>query len=267
MSEPLSPKTRRNEESSPKLFKEDNMNRKKYPIHATIVIRLNGDETTLAYLPDNPGQITRHTFAKRNPKDEYDAYIGARVALDRLFGKYSDSMFEEHQEDDTPKKGKAPEKTQPRWKIGDRVIATGYPIYQGRYGKEGTVTKVEPAFTPGETRYYADFGGIAQTWCSFNTDAVKKAPETTDTPEKEDVPAPKFQVGDIVRVTKASMSFGFYETGDVAVVADIITPVPRDWQTGYKIVVRSKERKGNDGIALAEELTLLHRPTKEGKKR
>ena len=46
MSEPLSPKTRRNEESSPKLFKEDNMNKKKYPTPATIVIRLNGDETT-----------------------------------------------------------------------------------------------------------------------------------------------------------------------------------------------------------------------------
>lgn len=244
------------------------MNKKKYPTPATIVIRLNGDETTLAYLPDNPGQITRHTFAKRNPKDEYDAYIGARVALDRLFSKYSDSLFEEHQEDDAPKKGKAPEKTQPRWKIGDRVIATGRPIVPEHYGKEGTVTKVEPAFTPGETRYYADFGEYTQqTWCSFNTDAVKRAPEKTKAPKKSAGPAPKFQVGDIVRVTNAALTFGLYKNGDVAVVTKVVPPPASVFRTIYGIKVRSQERKGSEGAAFAEELTLLHRPAKEGEKR
>ena len=102
------------------------MSKTKHPTHATIVIRLNGDETTATILGDEflTGRITR-TLAKRNPKDEYDAYIGARVALDRLFDK---DFFEEYQEDDAPKKDKATEKTQPRWKIGDRVIATGHPI-------------------------------------------------------------------------------------------------------------------------------------------
>lgn len=168
------------------------MNKTKHPTHATIVIRLNGDETTLAYLPDEPGQITRHTFAKRNPKDEYDAYIGSRVALDRLFCKYSDSLFEKNE---------------------------------------------------------------------------YKAPEKTQATKKSAGPAPKLQIGDIVRVTKAHLSFGSYETGDVAVVADIITPVLNEWPIGYKIVVRSKERKGNDGVAFERELTLLHRPAKEGEKR
>ena len=161
------------------------MNKKKYPAPATIVIRLNGDETMLAYLPDNPGQITRHTFAKRNPKDAYDAYIGARVALDRLFGKYSASLFE----------------------------------------------KTEVA-----------------------------------APKKSAGPAPKFQVGDIVRVTNALLSCGKYDTGDVAVVTRVDKKVSID-EYCYAIKVRSKERKGREGYTWEKELTLLHRPAKEGEKR
>ena len=86
------------------------MNKKKYPIPATIVIRLNGDETIATIMGDEFCTRFTRTLAKRNPKDEYDAYIGARVALDRLFGK---DFFEEHQEDDEPKKAPDPEKTQP----------------------------------------------------------------------------------------------------------------------------------------------------------
>lgn len=232
------------------------MNKKKYPIPATIVIRLNGDETTATLMGDEFRTGITRTIAKRNPKDEYDAYIGARVALDRLFDK---DFFEEHQEDDEPKKAPEPEKTQPRWNIGDRVIATGHPISPDHYGKEGTVTKVGPTFTPGETRYYANFGGHTQTWCSWNTDAVKSANEKTETTEKEDIPEPKFQVGDIVRVTCAVLSFNDYKDGDVAVVTKIIPPMFQGSSTGYSIKVRSKERKGNVGFAFAEELTLLHR--------
>ena len=239
------------------------MDKKKYPTPATIVIRLNGDETTATIMGDEfkTSRITR-TRAKRNPKDEYDAYIGARVALYRLFGK---DFFEEHQEDDAPKKDKAPEKTQPRWKIGDRVIATGHPINPGLYGKEGTVTKVVPAFTLGETRYYADFGERTQTWCSFNTDAVKSANEKTEATEKNNR-APKFQVGDIVRVTCAKLACGGYDTGDVAVVTRVDKKVSFD-EYCYAIKVRSKERKGREGYTWENELTLLHRPAKEGEKR
>lgn len=239
------------------------MDKKKYPTPATIVIRLNGDETAATIMGDEFRTRITRTLAKRNPKDEYDAYIGARVALDRLFDK---EFSGEHLVEAAPEKAAATEKTQPRWKIGDRVIATGRPIKPEHYGKEGKVTKVGSAFTPGETRYYADFGGHTQTWCSFNTDAVKKAPETTDTPEKEDIPEPKFQVGDIVRVTCAKLAFGRYETGDVAVVTRVDKKISIDGY-GYDIKVRSQERKGSEGVAFAEELTLLHRPAKEGEKR
>ena len=168
------------------------MNKKKYPIPATIVIRLNGDETTATIMGDEFHTRITRTVAKRNPKDEYDAYIGARVALDRLFDK--DGMFAD----------KMPEET-------------------------------------------------------------KKAPE----PEKTEAPKEEteFQVGDIVRVTNAVLTFSRYKNGDVAVVTKVVPPPPASWfRTIYCIKVRSKERKGSEGVAFAEELTLLHRPAKEGEK-
>ena len=168
------------------------MNKKKYPAPATIVIRLNGDETTATIMGDEFRTRITRSLAKRSPKDEYDAYIGARVALDRLFDK--DDMFAD----------KMPEET-------------------------------------------------------------KKAPkpEKTEATEEET----EFQVGDIVRVTNAVFTFGRYKNGDVAVVTEVVPPMTSWFRTAYRIKVRSKERKGSAGVAFADELTLLHRPAKEGEKR
>ena len=168
------------------------MNKKKYPIPATIVIRLNGDETTATIMGDEFRTRITRTLAKRNPKDEYDAYIGARMALDRLFDK---EFFGENLVEAAPEKADATEKTEA---------------------------------TEEET---------------------------------------KFQVGDIVRVTNSTISLGLYKNGDVAVVTGVVPP-PASWfRTAYRIKVRSKERKGSEGVAFAEELTLLHRAAKEGEKR
>ena len=168
------------------------MNKKEKPTGSTIVIRLNGDETTATLMGDEFRTGITRTLAKRNPKDEYDAYIGARVALDRLFDK-----------DDT---------------FADKM-----------------------------------------------TKETKKAPEPekTETPKEET----EFQVGDIVRVTNAGLTFGLYKNGDVAVVTKVAPHKDPWFRTIYRIKVRSKERKGLEGVAFAEELTLLHRPAKEGEKR
>ena len=168
------------------------MNKKKYPTPATIVIRLNGDETTATIMGDEFRTRITRTLAKRNPKDEYDAYIGARVALDRLFDK---EFFGEH--------------------------------------------------------------------------LVEAAPEKADATEKAEAPKEEteFQVGDIVRVTNSTVSFGFYKNGDVAVVTEVNAHPDEFAPHTYCIKVRSKERKGSEGVAFAEELTLLHRPAKEGEKR
>ena len=168
------------------------MDKKKYPTPATIVIRLNGDETTATIMGDEFRTRITRTLAKRNPKDEYDAYIGARVALDRLFDK---EFFGENLVEAAPEKADATEKT------------------------EATEEETE------------------------------------------------FQVGDIVRVTNSTISFGFYKNGDVAVVTEVVPPLASWFRTAYRIKVRSKERKGSAGVAFADELTLLHRPAKEGEKR
>lgn len=170
------------------------MNKKKYPAPDgdLIIIRLNGDETTATIMGDEFRTRITRTLAKRNPKDEYDAYIGARVALDRLFDK---EFFGEHLVEAAPEKAAATEKT------------------------EATEEETE------------------------------------------------FQVGDIVRVTNSTFSFGFYKNGDVAVVTKVVPPLASWVRTTYRIKVRSKERKGSEGVAFAEELTLLHRPAKEGEKR
>ena len=181
------------------------MNKKKYPTPATIVIRLNGDETTATLMGDEFRTGITRTLAKRNPKDEYDAYIGARVALDRLFDKDSANLF-------------------------DKDSANLFEKNEDAAHKKGTV------------------------------------PEKTQAPKKSAGPAPKFQVGDIVRVTNAGITFGDYDNGDVAVVTKVLHSSVF-LKTGYVIKVRSKERKGYEGGAFAEELTLLHRPAKEGEKR
>ena len=68
-------------------------------------------------------------------------------------------------------------------------------------------------------------------------------------------------------MTNSTFSFGFYKNGDVAVVTEVVPPLASWFRTAYRIKVRSKERKGSEGVAFAEELTLLHRPAKEGEKR
>lgn len=246
------------------------MNKKKYNIPATIVIRLNGDETTATIMGDEFRTRITRTIAKRNPKDEYNAYIGARVALDRLFGK---DFFEEHQEDDEPKKAK--EEPKPRWKTGDKVVAVNAPILGGFLGLVGTVTAVKYDASLKYFEYEAEFGPmrIKQWWSEFGgekvqavraataEDLVEKQPKKAVEPEKAETPKKEteFQVGDIVRVTCAVLSFGDYMDGDVAVVTKIIPPMFPGALTGYAIKVRSKERKGSIGCALAPELTLLHR--------
>ena len=156
------------------------MNKKKYPIPATIVIRLNGDETTATIMGDEFRTRITRTLAKRNPQDEYDASIGARVALDRLFDK--------------------------------------------------------------------EF---------FGENLVEAAPEKADATEKTN--EPKFQVGDIVRITNPIRVIPFlepYERGDVAVITEVKhTPIG----TGYIVKIRSKERKGKLAVVVGDELTLLRR--------
>lgn len=228
---------------------------------ATIVIRLNGDETVASILDDQFGiGCTGQAIAKRNPADEYDAYTGARVALDRLFGKTNWEM------EQTPKKGA--EERKPRWKVGDLVAANGFPLNTGLLGgKPGIVTKVSPC--DGQIRYEAIFQErpslkYYQCWADGekHLDAVIPWDEKTmgrnpfdTTPEK-----PMFKVGDIVRVVDTSASFGRYAKNDVA---EVIEPSKKPG-AGCTIRVRSNPRKGNVAFVYNYEIILLSRPRKDG---
>ena len=90
---------------------------------------------------------------------------------------------------------------------------------------------------------------------------MEAAPEKADATEKTEATEEetKFQVGDIVRVTNACFTFGFYKNGDVAVVTKVVPPLDSWCRTAYRIKVRSKERKGSEGVVVGDELTLLHR--------
>ena len=125
------------------------MNKKKYPAPDgdLIIIRLNGDETVASILDCDFGiGCTGQAIAKRNPKDEYDAYIGARVALDRLFDKddmFADKMPEETKKAPEPVKTEAQEE-ETEFQVGDIVRVTNAGFTFGRYenGDIAVVTKV-----------------------------------------------------------------------------------------------------------------------------
>ena len=126
------------------------MNKKKYPAPGgdLIIIRLNGDETVASILDCDFGiGCTGQAIAKRNPKDEYDAYIGARVALDRLFGKddmFADKMPEETKKAPEPVKTEAQEE-ETEFQVGDIVRVTNAKLAFDRYatGDVAVVTRVD----------------------------------------------------------------------------------------------------------------------------
>lgn len=60
-----------------------------------INIEVRKDET-MAHSETTDGRFITHSCAKRTPDDKFNAYIGARIALDRLFG--FDPKFEDIEE-------------------------------------------------------------------------------------------------------------------------------------------------------------------------
>lgn len=53
----------------------------------SIIIQLKGDVTYATMLSGYDGElVARHACARRNPKDEYNRYEGARIALARVLG-------------------------------------------------------------------------------------------------------------------------------------------------------------------------------------
>lgn len=227
----------------------------------TILIQITDGETIATRIPTGwPGDAMTRARTKRHPKDRFDAYIAARVALDRVFRQDDDRVFRERAKEDVP------ELETPRWKVGDWVVAIDNPIYCDYFGCVGQVTSVERFCDHCE--YAAEFidplgTRIPQYWCSFDN-AVRAATETEIKHANPPVEKEKFQAGDIVRVVNPIPPTCYdYELGDVAVVMEEQTPTFMHNDEIYRIRVRSKEHKGKVAWVLGRELQLLHR---DGKK-
>lgn len=116
------------------------MNEKKQTTTATIIIRLNGDETTATLIRDEfPTQTIRRTCARRNPADTYDAYEGARIALDRLYGK-----------DPFPKEPVPEKPFVPSFQEGDLVRTRNDDVFvpgcRNRLARVRRVTRIEGTY-------------------------------------------------------------------------------------------------------------------------
>ena len=228
----------------------------------TIVIQITGDKTIATQLAADWSEGTIWcSRAMRHPDDAFDAYIAARVALDRLFGKDEERVFRECDEEKTP------ELETPRWKVGDWIVATGSPIGKEYWGKAGQVIRVETFV--GYCVYEAEFldakgRRVSQHWSTCGPDRSVRAATAEEVRDAGKVAKGAFQVGDTVRVVHpVPPTFGDYEVGDVAVVTRVDQPAlfVDDWF--YDIRIRSKERKGNKARVLGNELELVHRGGKK----
>lgn len=116
----------------------------------SIIIQLKGDVTYATMLSGYDGElVARHACARRNPKDEYNRYEGARIALARVLGV---DPFPEQKDghivnDYMNVKGtfcKAPEKPKKDpnvFKVGDRVRIRANGNFERMFwDKPGVVT-------------------------------------------------------------------------------------------------------------------------------
>lgn len=211
--------------------------KQKMPNEATILIRLNGDETTATLIRDEfPTQTIRRTCARRNPADTYSAYEGARIALSRLYGK-----------EPFPRSKPLPELTEKvRFKVGDKAVVGKHTISpNGLYatGDRVAVTEVRPTgyyvkvLNGPRERFYRTGFTTFVCECELKQEKPAKAePVKEEKPAKEGLVkgepktpfTPSFQVGDIVH-TEDKTPFVEECRNCVAVVravkADTLLPV------------------------------------------
>lgn len=228
----------------------------------TIVIRIAGDETIATRIPTGwPGDAMTRARTTRHPDDAFDAYIAARVALDRLFGRDDEQVFRERVGEKTSK----PET--PQWKVGDWIVATGSPISMEYLGKVGQVIGVNTF--DGHCIYEAEFldaegRRVSQSWCTCGPDRSVRAATEEEVRDAEKVAKGQFQVGDIVRIVDpVPPTFDDYKKGDVAVVTKVDRPALYAIDWFYNIRIRSKERKDTGARVLGQELELVHRGGKK----
>lgn len=199
--------------------------KKKSTDTATILIRLNGDETTATLIQDEfPTRMIRRTVARRNPTDIYSAYEGARIALARLYDK--EPFPKQIDGKDLMAPGTLPGwANNRRFRVGDKAVFNKNACdLSGAYktGDLAEITEVRPtgyyvrALTGEGTKLYG--GGYTCYVMESELDPVADEPEKKP---KEAPFTPSFQPGDIVRLNDCPIFAPPYR-GHTAVVKSVL---------------------------------------------
>lgn len=189
----------------------------------SVLITFHGDTTHATMLTGyNHDTRTKSACAKRNPADAYDAYIGAKLALDRLFGKEPAADYTKPE----PK----PKKEEPKcpFKIGDLVLTREMPFSSDCRNRPAKVVAVTPCSGDDfEIKLLVDSSLSDHPYHQYTNltgypgSIVHWLPHFGKHP-MDGSPAPKdnskFRVGDIVEIVDPYISGGAYKKGDIGVI-------------------------------------------------
>lgn len=227
----------------------------------SILITFHGNTTHATLLTGYDHDTrTKSAWAKCNPDDEYDAYTGAKLALDRLFGKEAPGNHLRPE----PKKTVAPENECP-FKVGDLVLTRGTPFCKECRSCPAKVTEVY-AHSDGGWEVVLDVKTARGEYIRQCTDP-KLHPHSLvhwlphfgkhpmDGAKAADVKAAKeeeFQIGDIVEIVNPTMTGGCYQKGDIGAIKRL-THSKRGFYVAFTHGVSSI-------CVLPREMKLLYRP-------
>lgn len=132
----------------------------------SIIIQLKGDVTYATMLSGYDGElVARHACARRNPKDEYNRYEGARIALARVLGvdPFPETKNVESKVVITPIKSK---KDPNVFKVGDRVRTKTMPFAFWCQNRPGVVIDIDETIP--EIKLLVEDSKCAKyaQWCS-----------------------------------------------------------------------------------------------------
>lgn len=188
----------------------------------SILITFHGNTTHATLLTGYDHDTrTKSAWAKCNPADEYDAYTGAKLALDRLFGKEAPGNHLRPE----PKKTETPENECP-FKVGDLVLTRGTPFCNKCQNRPAKVIEVHPIGRhEWEVVLYVETerGGYIRQYTNPKLhpyclvhwqDSFGKHPmDGVKATKKEE-----FQIGDIVEIVDPFISGGYYKKGDIGAI-------------------------------------------------
>lgn len=188
----------------------------------SILITFHGNTTHATLLTGYDHDTrTKSAWAKCSPADEYDAYTGAKLALDRLFGKEAPGNHLRPE----PKKTKTTENECP-FKVGDLVLTRGTPFCNECQNRPAKVTAVYAHSGGGwevTLDVHTERGGYIRQYTNpkMHPYSLVHWQDSFSTHPMAGVKATKeeeFQIGDIVEIVNPTMTGGCYKKGDIGAI-------------------------------------------------